>query len=122
LNHQLETLGARRMRDVQTAPRYRMVALPGEPSRPGVYVSDAGRSDSGPVDSGASLPGELWLLSPAGLGTLLAGIPAPMTLGRIQLDDGSEVLGFGCSAPDGPDITRFGGWRSYLTAVKSAQR
>jgi allophanate hydrolase len=126
LNHQLETLGARRMRDVQTAPRYRMVALPGEPARPGVYVSDtgssdsglseSGRSDSGPVDSGASLPGELWLLSPAGLGTLLAGLPAPMTLGRIQLDDGSEVLGFGCSAPDGPDITRYGGWRSYLTA------
>ncbi|HAM26413.1 MAG TPA: allophanate hydrolase, partial [Microbacteriaceae bacterium] len=91
---------------VNTAPDYRMFALPGAMQKPGVSRVEAG--------SGVRLEGELWLLSPAALGTFLAALPAPMTLGPIALDDGREVLGFGCSWPNGPDVSEYGGWRPYL--------
>lgn len=106
LNGVLQGLGARFLRPVRTAARFRMVALPGEIPRPGVVHAD----------DGASLPGELWQFSPAALGAFLAGLPSPMTLGRIELDDGTEAVGFGCANPSGPDITGFGGWRAYLDA------
>ncbi len=40
-----------------------------------------------------------------------------MTIGTCILEDGSQVLGFGCEpiALEGAtDITEFGGWRAYL--------
>jgi allophanate hydrolase len=42
-----------------------------------------------------------------------------MTLGSVQLADGTEVPGFLCepsALTDAEDITSFGGWRSYLNA------
>jgi len=106
LNHELEAVGARFVSRVRTAPRYRMVALPGTPARPGVHEAD----------EGAPLEGELWRVSPAGLGALLAGLRAPLTLGPVELSDGRVVVGFGCARPTGPDITRHGGGRRPLEA------
>jgi allophanate hydrolase len=63
------------------------------------------------------LDGEIWALSPAALGSFLAALPQPMTLGKIVLDDGREVLGFGCTWPQGQDISSFGGWRAYLASL-----
>ena len=105
LNGQLTALGGRFIGEVATAPRYRMVVVPGVPRKPGVVASDV---------QGASLPGEMWLVSPAGLGRLLADLPAPMMLGAVELADGTQRVGFGCSATNGRDITAFGGWRAYL--------
>lgn len=45
-----------------------------------------------------------------------------MTLGRVQLDDGTEVVGFGCTpeALEGArDITSFGSWPGYLEAQRA---
>jgi allophanate hydrolase len=106
LNGQLVSRGARLVSTVHSSADYRMYALPGAIAKPAVVRVEP--------HSGARLEGELWSLSPAALGTFLAGLPQPMSLGRITLDDGREVLGFGCAWPEGPDITRFGGWRSYL--------
>jgi allophanate hydrolase len=106
LNGQLVSRGARLISTVHSSADYRMYALPGAIAKPAVVRVEP--------QSGARLEGELWSLSPAALGTFLAGLPQPMSLGRITLDDGREVLGFGCAWPEGPDITRFGGWRSYL--------
>ncbi|MDQ1583080.1 MAG: allophanate hydrolase, partial [Microbacteriaceae bacterium] len=106
LNGQLVSRGARLVSTVHSSADYRMYALPGAIAKPAVVRVEP--------ESGARLEGELWSLSPAALGTFLAGLPQPMSLGRITLDDGREVLGFGCAWPEGPDITRFGGWRSYL--------
>jgi allophanate hydrolase len=53
------------------------------------------------------------------LGTFLAGIPAPLGLGAIELADGSWVNGFicePCALADAEDITAWGGWRNYLQA------
>jgi allophanate hydrolase len=61
----------------------------------------------------------VWRLPAAGLGQLLAALPRPMTLGRVELADGSHVPGFLCepSALEGAeDITAYGGWRGYLRA------
>jgi allophanate hydrolase len=72
------------------------------------------------VDNGsasASIEGELWALPPAGLASLLAKLPAPMALGRVTLEDGSEVVGFLCepaALSSAQDITAFGSWRAYL--------
>jgi len=65
---------------------------------------------------GESIEIELWQLPAATVGSLLAGIAAPLSLGRVALDDGTEATGFLCEAyaADGAlDITASGGWRNY---------
>jgi allophanate hydrolase len=108
LNHQLQAIGARFVGDVSTSNSYRMFALDSVPPKPGVVWAGAG--------AGVSLAGELWQVSPAGMGKFLAGLPQPMTLGSVELSDGRQVVGFGCAAPNGPDVSEFGGWRAYLAS------
>jgi allophanate hydrolase len=46
----------------------------------------------------------------------MAGLPAPMAIGRVRLADGREVLGFLCepaAIPGAADITSYGGWRAW---------
>ena len=107
LNDQIVGLGGRFSCPVITASRYRMHAVAGVVERPGV-------SEASGVEVGAAIGGELWLLSAAALGSLVTMISHPMTLGPVELDDGSIVTGFGCSLPTGEDITRFGNWRDFL--------
>ncbi|GAA2146122.1 allophanate hydrolase [Glycomyces algeriensis] len=103
LNHQLTDLGARYQGEVRTAGAYRMYALDTAPPKP-LVIRDA---------TGASLPGERWRLSPAALGRFLAALPAPMTLGAVELDDGTWATGFCANAASGTDITAAGGWRAH---------
>ncbi len=107
LNPELERVGARFVGAVTTAPTYRMYALPGTVARPGVTRA----LRDGPP--GAALPGEQWSVPPAGFAALLQALSEPLTLGPVQLSDGSTLTGFGCSLPAGEDITHFGGWRAY---------
>ncbi|MDN3242780.1 allophanate hydrolase [Glycomyces tritici] len=104
LNHQLTDLGARYGGTIRTAPAYRMYALDTHPPKPFV-IRDS--------DGGARLPGERWLLSPAALGRFLAALPAPMTLGAVELDDGTWATGFCAHPASGTDITAAGGWRAH---------
>ncbi|HEY3737071.1 MAG TPA: allophanate hydrolase [Jatrophihabitans sp.] len=109
LNHQLSDLGARYLDEVHTAPRYRMVALPTVPPKPGILHD--------PADGGV-LAGERWAISPAGLGAFLAALPDPMRLGVVHLDDGATAVGFHCdpvAAVGAQDITELGSWRAYLS-------
>jgi allophanate hydrolase len=104
-NGELLDRGATLVGAARTAPCYRLFHLPS--GAPGL-VRDP--------DGGASIEVELWQLPAARVGSFLAGIPAPLSLGRIALDDGAEVTGFLCEAyaVDGaPDITASGGWRNY---------
>jgi allophanate hydrolase len=114
LNGQLTVLGARFAATVLTAPAYRMYALATVPPKPGLVRVD---------DGGEAVEGELWLLPSAALGTFLAALPAPMTLGPVVLDDGRTVVGFGCeplAVVGAPDITRHGSWPAYLAATAAA--
>lgn len=108
LSGELESLGARRVGEVNTAPDYRLTVLDTVPPKPGLVRVESG--------TGAQIAGERWTLSSAALGTFLAGLPQPMTLGPVTLSDLSQVTGFGCSFSNGPDISHLGGWRKYLEA------
>jgi allophanate hydrolase len=101
---------------VQTSEDYRMVALNTSPPKPGIVRVDS---------DGASLIGERWTISPAGLGRFLAQLPAPMSLGSIVLDDGEQAVGFYCdpvTAAAATDITKYGGWRAYLRYLSTCRR
>ncbi|MFW8643389.1 allophanate hydrolase-related protein [Rhizobium beringeri] len=72
------------------------------------------------ADGGAGIAVEVWALPAAGFGDFIARIPAPLGVGKLALEDGSEVTGFLCesTAIDGqPDITAYGGWRAYRQSV-----
>jgi allophanate hydrolase len=108
LNHELTSRGARPRGVVWTAPEYRLHALRTTPPKPGLVRVP---------DGGVAIEGELWTLSPAALGSFLAALPAPMTLGRAVLDDGREVVGFTCEAAaleGAPDISEYRSWIEYL--------
>ncbi|MET8131112.1 allophanate hydrolase [Streptomyces sp. NPDC005251] len=108
LNTQLLSLGARLDRTTTTAAVYRLHALATSPPKPGLVHVGAG---------GSAVEAEVWSLPADGLGRLLAALPRPMTLGSVELADGSSVPGFLCEpgALDGaPDITEYGGWRAYV--------
>ncbi|TKG62621.1 amidase [Prauserella endophytica] len=114
-NGELTGVGARFTGFVETAPRYRMVALPGTPPQPGVLRAER---------DGAALLAERWLISPAGLGEFLAGLPAPLTLGSVELEDGAHAVAVLCdavAAAEGTDITSYRCWRAYLRYL-STQR
>ncbi len=111
LNRQLVERGAYFLRAARTATRYRLLALAGgPPQRPGL-IRESG--------AGASIALEIWAIPQEQLGTFIAGIAAPLGLGTLELDDGTTCIGFICegyASTTATDISRFGGWRTYLAA------
>jgi allophanate hydrolase len=108
LNPQLVALGARLIETTTTSERYRLYDLGTEPPRPGL-VRDKGR--------GAAITAELWEMSNAALGAFVAGVPAPLCIGTVELADGTAAPGFLCephALVGAREITEFGGWRAYL--------
>ncbi len=54
------------------------------------------------------------------MGSFLAGIPAPLGLGKVELDTGALVTGFICegyAAEGAADISSYGSWRAYIKAA-----
>lgn len=105
LEKQMNGLHARFMREARSAPRYKLVKLPTTPAKPGMIKQ---------LQGGASIELELWEMSPAAFGTFTSLIPAPLGIGKVELNDGSEVSGFVCeayAAANAEDITAYGGWR-----------
>ncbi|MEJ2345855.1 MAG: allophanate hydrolase [Gammaproteobacteria bacterium] len=113
LNRQLTERGARLHSRTRTAPRYRLYALAGgPPQRPGL-VRD---------DSGAAIEVEVWEVPAERFGSFVAGIPAPLAIGKVELADGAWVPGFVCeayAAGGAEDITALGGWRNYLARASA---
>lgn len=113
LNGQLTQRGARLVRTVRSAPHYQLFALPGgPPMRPGMLRVAQG---------GAAIELEVWELPEREFGSFVAGIPAPLGIGTLALEDGSQVQGFVCEAHAtalARDITHHGGWRAFLADSK----
>jgi allophanate hydrolase len=109
LNHQLRSRGAFFMQRTHTAPSYRLFALPGgPPHRPGIVRVASG---------GAPIEIEIWAVPAEQLGSFVEGIPPPLGVGKLELQNGVLVPGFICegyAAAGAADITSFGGWRAYL--------
>ncbi len=112
LNHQLIERDARRVGATHTAARYRFYALPGGPPfRPGLIRQ---------ANGGARIEVEVWELPARHFGSFMAGIPAPLGIGRVELEDGSWEVGFICegyAAAGARDITELGSWRRFIATL-----
>jgi allophanate hydrolase len=111
LHHQLSARQAVLVSRTRTAPVYRFYALPGGPPyRPGLVRVSAGAT-------GAAIDVEVWSIPAAQFGSFVTGIPAPLGIGKVEIEDGSRVAGFICESyavADATDITSVGSWRRYL--------
>ena len=111
LNTQITDRGGRLVRACRTAPGYRLFALEGTiPSKPGLVRDNAFR--------GPGIEVEVWAVLEDQFGSFVAGVPAPLGIGNAVLEDGATVKCFICEtyALEGAtEITRFGGWRGYLS-------
>jgi allophanate hydrolase len=112
LNHQLTERGARRVAATRTAPRYRLYALAGGPPwRPGLVRDET---------NGTSIEVEVWELPLAELGGFMAGVPAPLGIGSVELENGEWCKGFicePCALATAREITEYGGWRQFLAGM-----
>ncbi len=107
LNPQLAERNAHLLATTRTAPKYRFYAL-SDGKRPALVRAQTG---------GASIACEIWEMSANDFGSFVAGIPAPLGIGKLELADGSVVNGFICESigvADAKDITEYGGWRAWL--------
>jgi allophanate hydrolase len=110
LNHELTKPGGKLVKTCRTAGDYRLYVLPNTtPPKPGLIRE--------PGFQGAGLEVEIWKVTPAAFGQFVQNIPAPLGIGKVTLDDGSQVSGFLCEAhavANADDITSLGGWRAYI--------
>ena len=111
LNRQLVELGGSLVRACNTAPSYRLYALPAAvPPKPGLVRVREG---------GYAIEVEVWSLETRSFGAFVGAIPRPLCVGSIELDDGTFAQGFLCESEvivDAVDISHHGGWRAYLRA------
>jgi allophanate hydrolase len=104
LEKQMLEHGARFVREDRTAAAYRMYKLSSSPAKPGLIKVKEG---------GASLRLELWEMPLHAFGSFASIIPAPLGIGKVGLQDGTEAPGFVCeayAAAGAEDITHLGGW------------
>jgi allophanate hydrolase len=107
LEEQMKEHGATFVREMNTAPTYIMVKLPSSPPKPGLIKKQRG---------GTSIQLEIWEMPLATFGSFASGIPAPLGIGKVELEDGTEVPGFICEGyaeDDAEDITSCGSWRKF---------
>lgn len=113
LNRQLTERGARLTAATKTAAGYRLYALANTvPAKPGLVHA--------PGFEGPGIDVEVWAMPTFQFGSFVADIPTPLGIGSVELVDGSVVKGFICepfAVEQAPEITHFGGWRPYLSAI-----
>jgi allophanate hydrolase len=111
LNLDLTERRARLLKSCRTAPGYRLYAL--DTTR----LPKAGlvRDDE---FHGPGIEVEVWAVPEEQFGGFVAGVPAPLGIGNAVLDDGTSVKCIICepyAVAGATEITRFGGWRHYLS-------
>nr|WP_244352423.1 glutamyl-tRNA amidotransferase [Thermostichus vulcanus] len=109
LNRNLIQIGATFLREAQTAPCYRLWSI--RDIYPGMVRVRQG---------GSTIALELWEIPALGLSQLLLQEPPGLSVGRILLSDGTEVLGilaepYLCEGQ--VEITAWGGWRAYIGSL-----
>ncbi len=114
LNHELTGPGGKLMKTCRTAGDYRLYVLPNTtPPKPGLIRE--------PGFAGKGLEVEVWKVAPAAFGRFVQNIPAPLGIGKVTLDDGSQVSGFLCepyAIQGAQEVTELGGWRAYIASRK----
>ena len=112
LNHQLVALGAFLKKATCTSAHYHMYLIEDKKGmKPGLIRV--------PYDQeGFKYEVEIWQVPKKNLGYFLAEIPAPLGLGKVNIEDGTTVTGFICEPRvlmEGKDISKFSGWKAYLS-------
>lgn len=113
LNWQLVERGAVLVKKTRTSEGYRLYALAGGPPyRPGLKRDE---------NAGKKIAVEVWSVPVENVGSFVAEIPAPLGIGKVELEDGTWESGFicePCGLETAMDITETGGWRNYLKTMQ----
>ena len=114
LNPNLTAVGATFVRETTTEPAYRLWSI--HDRHPAMVRM---RRD------GVAVACEIWAVPPAGLASILLQEPPGLSIGKVKLADGSEVLGvlgepILCEGQK--EITSFGGWHNYMAARRQPIR
>ncbi len=111
LHWQLTSRDARLVRRCRTAPVYRLYAMANStPPKPALVHSG---------EDGAGIEVEVYALGVEAFGAFVAEVPAPLAIGTVTLDDGTDVKGFVAeprALTGSEDITALGGWRAYIAS------
>ena len=107
LNPNLLAVGASFVRESVTEPTYRLWSIADRHPAMIRVGTDAG---------GTAVAVEVWSVPRSGLVDILLQEPPGLSIGKVRLADGSEMLGvlgepFLCEGQR--EITAFGGWRTY---------
>lgn len=108
LNPNLLAVNSTFVREAATEPAYRLWS-----------INDRHPAMVRVAQSGVSVAVEVWAVPPEGLASILLKEPAGLSIGKVKLSDGSEVLGvlgepILCEGQK--EITSFGGWRAYTAS------
>ena len=107
LNHQLTDRGAILKSTTESAPKYRMYAIPGTVERPAMIRDE---------DNGCAFEVEVWTIAAEQFGSFVEGIAQPLGIGKVELSNNQFVTGFiaeGYAQGLGKDISQYGSWRTY---------
>jgi len=112
LNPNMLAAGATFVREDKTAACYRIFS-----------IGDRHPAMLRTTGDGARVALEIWEVPADGIAQILLNEPAGLSVGKVQLDDGSIVLGvlgepFLCEGQR--EITALGGWRAYIATRKPA--
>lgn len=110
LNPNLIAAGATFLRETMTEPAYRLWS-----------INDRHPAMVRMREAGAPVAVEVWSVPAAGLAQILLNEPPGLSIGKVKLADGQEVLGvlgelILCEGQK--EITSFGGWRNYASSLK----
>ena len=111
LNPTLLAANATFVREATTEPAYRLMSI--DDRHPAMIRVGSG---------GVAVAVEVWSVPSDGLASILLNEPPGLSIGKVTLDDGSEVLGvlgepILCEAQK--EISSFGGWRAYTASLKN---
>ena len=108
LNPNMLAVGAEFIREDQTVPDYRIYSIGDR--HPGMVRV---------AEGGVAVAVEVWAVPPAGLASILLKEPAGLSIGKVQLANGNEILGV-LAEPilcvGQREISEFGGWRAYCAS------
>jgi len=111
LNNNLLRVGAKFLREEKTAPFYRLWSI--NDHYPAMLRDEA---------EGVSISLEIWKISDSGVLSILAIEPPGLCIGKVELASGNVVLGV-LGEPyivnGQKEISSFGGWQAYLSAIQS---
>jgi gamma-glutamylcyclotransferase (GGCT)/AIG2-like uncharacterized protein YtfP len=114
LNANLLAVGATFVRETTTEPAYRLWSI--QDRHPAMVRVSTG---------GAPVALEVWAVPPAGLASILQKEPPGLTIGKVRLAGGAEILGVLAEpalCEGQKEITSFGGWRAYAAGRQNETR